>query len=159
MPGCIAVGGSAAAVLARHRVSHDTDHLLADLTSRFDSVLGALEQHAEWRTAPVLILGSIGGVQVGFRQARHRGPIQTRIVDTPGGPLIVPTLDEMIGMKAYLAVARNTTRDYVDFAALASLAGDGASIEALLKSQDRYGHLQTGSISLAIADRLSHPAP
>lgn len=163
VPGCIAVGGSAAALHARHRVSQDTDHLLLDLTSRFAETLEALERHPEWRTArvqaPVLILGSIGGVQVGFRQARHRGPIETITLTTPGGPLVVPTLDEMIGMKGYLAYARNAARDYLDFAALAALAGDDATLLALLKSDARYGHLQSGSAAFAIAGRLLDPAP
>lgn len=163
VPGCVAVGGSAAALLAHHRVSHDTDHLLSDLTQRFPEVLALLEGHPEWRTArvqaPVLILGSIGGVQVGLRQARHQGPIETITLETAAGPLVIPTLDEMLGMKAYLAYSRNATRDYLDFAALSANAGVDATVDALLKSAARYGHLQTASITMSIAERLMDPAP
>lgn len=163
VPGCVAVGGSAAALYAHHRVSMDTDHLLVDLRSRFDEVRDALERDPAWKTArvqaPVVILGSIAGVQVGFRQARHRGEIEARVLTTPAGSLVVPTLDEMIGMKAYMAYARNATRDYLDLAALADLAGDDATVAALLKSDDRYGHLQQSSVALLIAQRLASAAP
>lgn len=163
VPGCIAVGGSAAALYAHHRVSMDTDHLLTDLRSRFDDVRESLERDEEWKTArvqaPVVILGSLGGIQVGFRQARHRGEIATQTVQTATGALVVPTLDEMIGMKGYMAYARNATRDYLDLAALAELAGDEATVAALLKSDDRYGHLQQSSVALSIARQLAAPAP
>ncbi len=57
VPGAICVGGTAAALYAGHRLSHDTDHVL------------------------------------------------------------IPTWDEMVCMKAFLAYDRNATRDYLDFAA------------------------------------------
>jgi hypothetical protein len=43
VPGSILVGGTAAAIHAHHRTSHDGDHVLEDLRSRFDDVLAALE--------------------------------------------------------------------------------------------------------------------
>ena len=43
VPGSVLVGGTAAAIHARHRVSLDGDHVLEDLRSRFDEVLAALE--------------------------------------------------------------------------------------------------------------------
>ena len=163
VPGSIAVGGSAAALYAHHRISQDTDHLLADLVSHFQEVRDALEHDSRWRTArvqpPVLILGNIGGVEVGFRQARRRSVIQTSVMQTASGPIVVPTLDEMIGMKGYMAYSRNATRDFLDLAALMSLAGDDASLAALLQSNERYGHLQQTSVVLGIAGCLSDPRP
>ncbi len=124
---------------------------------------GALEGTSAWKTArlqaPVLILGSLDGVQVWFRQMRRSTPIETITVQTPHGPLNVPTLDEMIGMKAYLAYARNATRDYLDFAALANCVGEPQVIGSLLKSQQRYGDLQSANVALEIAKRLSDPNP
>lgn len=163
VPGCVAVGGSAAAIYARHRFSNDTDHLLPDLRDRFGEVLAGLEQDPRWRTArvqpPVLILGKLDGVEVGFRQARRRGRIETAILNTPGGTLVVPSLDEMIGMKAYMAYSRAAVRDFLDFAALADLAGDESTIASLLRSDERYGHLQSSSVAAEIAKSLADPRP
>lgn len=163
VPGCVAVGGSAAALYARHRFSSDTDHLLPDLRTRFDEVRERLELEPDWKTArvqpPVLILGSFRDVEVRFRQSRRRDAIETVAIQTDAGPLVVPTLDEMIGMKAYMAYSRNATRDYLDLAALATIAGEAATTEALLKSDDRYGHLQQASVGLEIAKALSDPRP
>lgn len=163
VPGSIAVGGTAAALHAHHRFSNDTDHLVAGLRDSFDEVREKLEASGEWRTArvqaPVLILGSIGDVQVGFRQPRRASPVETAIMPTPAGSLVVPTLDELIGMKAYLAYSRNALRDYLDFAALASCAADDVVLTSLLRSDERYGALQSASVGLEIAKRLSDPAP
>lgn len=163
VPGCIAVGGTAAALYAHHRFSNDTDHLLPDLRDRFDDVRELLEASPGWKTArvqpPVLILGSIGGVEVGLRQSRRQTEVGTTVVSTPSGPLVVPTLDELIGMKAYMAYSRGTTRDFLDFAALAELSGDEAALASLEKSDQRYGHLQAFSVAMEIAKTLSDPSP
>ncbi len=163
VPEAIAVGGTAAALYARHRLSVDTDHLLPDLRSRFDAVREKLEASGEWKTArvqpPVLILGSLRGVEVGFRQSRRSLPVDTDLLETPSGSLRVPTLDELIGMKAYLAYNRRATRDFLDFAALSSLVERSAVLETLMRSQQRYGELQSVSVALEIAKTLSDPVP
>jgi L-serine deaminase len=43
VPGAVLVGGSAAALHAQHRESHDHDHVVSDLAERFDSILENLE--------------------------------------------------------------------------------------------------------------------
>ena len=69
----VAVGGTAAALYANHRLSIDTDHLVSGLRAQYDDVLHTLEESPRWRTArvqpPVLILGSLDGVPVGYRQS------------------------------------------------------------------------------------------
>jgi glucose-1-phosphate adenylyltransferase len=45
------VGGTAAAHYARHRVSLDDDHVVADLREKYDEVLAALEDTDGWITA------------------------------------------------------------------------------------------------------------
>lgn len=40
LPGAVLVGGTASAIHAAHRFSRDADHVLTDLRSRFDDVLG-----------------------------------------------------------------------------------------------------------------------
>jgi hypothetical protein len=77
LPDATLVGGTAVAIFAQHRLSRDADHVLPDLRNRFDEVLTQLEAVAGWRTArvkrPVLILGSLDGIETGVRQMiRHK---------------------------------------------------------------------------------------
>lgn len=159
----IAVGGTAATIYAGHRLSFDTDHLLMNLREHFDEVLDKLSDSPEWKTArlnrPVLILGSINETEVGFRQSQRTKPIETRIVRTFVGDLVIPTLDEMLGMKAFLAYRRKTARDFLDFAALSTCAGEAEVLESLMKLDERYGELQTNSVRLEVARTLSAPQP
>lgn len=163
VPGSVCVGGTAAALYARHRISRDTNHRLPALRDHFEEVRARLEAQPEWKTArvnpPVLILGSIGGVEVGFRQLKRAQPVETQTIQTPAGPLAVPTLDELIGMKAFLAYDRNATRDYLDFAALSECAAPESVLGALRKLDDRYGSLQTASVGLEVAKALCAAAP
>jgi len=163
VPGAVCVGGTAAALYADHRLSYDTDHLLSSLRDKFQEVREKLESNAEWKTArvnpPVLILGSIGDVQVGFRQLRRTLPVETQTISTPEGPLVVPTIDELLCMKAFLAYDRRTTRDFLDFAALSERMSEPEVLASLLKLEKRYGELQTSSVALEVAKALSAAAP
>ena len=161
--GSLAVGETAAALYAGHRISRDTDHLLMSLRNNFDEVLEKLDESPEWKLTrtkkPVLILGSINNVEVGFRQSRRTKPIETTVIATNYGNLTVPTLDELIGMKAYLTYSRNATRDYLDFAALSECAAESEVLESLLKLDERYGELQTASVGLEVAKTLTESEP
>jgi len=79
VPDTVLVGGTAASVYATHRLSTDADHVLADLQQRFDDVLAELESVAGWKTArvrrPVLILGSLDGIETGVRQLIREIPL------------------------------------------------------------------------------------
>jgi hypothetical protein len=72
LPDAVLVGGTASAIYAHHRFSADADHVLADLSHRFDAVLEEVESAAGWKTArikrPVQILGSLDGIETGIRQ-------------------------------------------------------------------------------------------
>ena len=48
VPDAVLVGGSAAALWANHRFSYDHDHVLQDLSDRFDTVLEAIEATDGW---------------------------------------------------------------------------------------------------------------
>ena len=95
LPGATLVGGTAVAIFAQHRLSRDADHVLPDLRERFDDVLAQLESVAGWRTArvrrPVLILGSLDGIETGVRQMIREEPLETREVKIDNVRLIVPT--------------------------------------------------------------------
>ena len=102
VPGAVLVGGTAAATYAHHRVSMDHDHVLTDLKERFDGILADLESVAGWQTArvkrPVLILGSLDGVETGVRQLIRSEPLQTVEIEVEGVRLTVPTKEEMFDL-------------------------------------------------------------
>jgi hypothetical protein len=124
-----------AALHARHRVSFGADHVLQDLKGKFDAALAELESVAGWQTAriqrPVQMLRSLDGIETGVRQLIRSAPLETMQFETPYGVLMVPTLPEMLRIKAWLAVRRNATRDYLDVAALSDQLGDEAAVQAL----------------------------
>lgn len=135
LPGTALVGGTAAAVYARHRLSFDADHVIPDRRDRFDEVLGQLESVAGWRTGrlkrPVMILGSLDGIETGVRQLIRERPLETNEVFVGRVPVVVPTEAEMLRIKAVLNLKRNATRDYLDFVALAERLGDAGTFAAL----------------------------
>ncbi len=95
LPDATLVGGTAVAIFAHHRLSRDADHVLPDLRARFDEVLTQLESVAGWHTArvkrPVLILGSLDGIETGVRQMIREQPLETQEVIVSDVHLTVPT--------------------------------------------------------------------
>src|ERR1700733_316415 len=83
--GAVLVGGTAAALYARHRESLDHAHVLADLDERFDSILEHLEALADWSTAKAqpgkIILGELGGIETGVRQLLRSRPLEIAEVE------------------------------------------------------------------------------
>src|ERR1700722_10386432 len=80
VPDAVLVGGSAAALYAGHRDSHDHDHVLAELGERFDVVLEALESEGEWvpnRVVPGKVIGQLGDIEAGVRQMIRTRPLET----------------------------------------------------------------------------------
>lgn len=165
VPEAVLVGGSAAAHHAGHRVSFDHDHVLADLADRFETVLANLEALDEWSTARAtpgkLILGSLGGIESGIRQLRRRRPLEVRTVTIEGRPLRVPTREETLRIKAWLALTRNQTRDYLDIAALAEVLGRPAAAAVLSGIDDYYADLYEGQDRAAtqLVRQLGDPRP
>jgi hypothetical protein len=159
VPGTVLVGGTAAAIHARHRVSLDGDHVMEDLRDRFDEVLAALETAAGWRTErvqrPVLILGQLDGILTGIRQLRRTRPLETEEISG----LRVPTLREMLRIKAWLLVTRHTVRDYLDTVVLCERLGETGATDALRPFDEIYRQ-DSGTSPLAeLAERLATAAP
>ena len=106
LPDAVLVGGSASAVYAAHRLSTDADHVLTDLRQRFDQVLAELEEVAGWQTArvrrPVMILGSLDGIETGVRQLVREEPLETAQVEYLGEKITIPTEAEMLRIKGVL---------------------------------------------------------
>jgi hypothetical protein len=142
LPEAVLAGGTAAALYTGHRFSFDHDHVLPDLRERFDTVLAQLEAVAGWETAriqrPILILGSLDGVQTGVRQLRRSRPLETTAMRVGQYEVTLPTLPEVLRIKAFLCLERNATRDYLDLAALASHMGIEAASEALWSMDELY---------------------
>ena len=163
VPEAVLVGGTAAASFAHHRISLDHDHTLGDLRSRFDDVLATLESVAGWQTArikrPVLILGSLDGIETGIRQLIRDKPLETEVLEVSGERLTVPTRAEMLRIKAVLIVKRNATRDYLDFVAMSDLIGRTSVLEAL-KDFDRFYPQPNGqSARQQLQIQLANPMP
>lgn len=80
LPDAVLVGGSAAALWANHRSSFDHDHVLEDLSTRFDAVLEAIEATDGWVTNRVtpgkIILGDLGDIESGVRQLIRNRPLE-----------------------------------------------------------------------------------
>lgn len=163
VPEAVLVGGTAAATFAHHRVSLDHDHTLTDLKARFDDVLATLESVAGWKTArvkrPVLILGSLDGIETGIRQLIRDVPLETEVLEIDGISLRVPTRAEMLRIKAVLIVKRNATRDYIDFVALSELIGTDATLSALESFDRLYPQANGQSARQQLQVQLANPLP
>jgi len=168
VPDAVLVGGSAAALHAGHRESFDHDHVLVDLDDRYAQVLEAVEASEGWATSvrasrpPLTIMGSLDGVQAGLRNLRRTRPLETVAVEiTPGVSVVVPTLEEMLRVKAYLVVQRNVVRDYLDVVALADRMGLSSAGTVLRGIDDYYDDLSQshGSVLTSLALALAQPRP
>lgn len=166
VPGAVLVGGTAAAIHVRHRISLDADHVLPDLAQRFESLVEFLEGRAEWKTSrlqpPVMVLGRFHGVETGIRQLRRSLPLETTKAQVEDITVVVPTPEEMLRVKGWLALTRNALRDYIDMAALSSFLGKTKSTEALRSFDDCYRDVYRGgevSPLLQLARQLADPVP
>jgi hypothetical protein len=165
VPDAVLVGGSAAALHAGHRLSLDHDHVIADLDDRFETILEHLESVGDWSTARAqpgkLVLGSLGGIESGIRQLRRRRPLEIETVDIDGAPLRVPTIEETLRIKAWLALTRNQTRDYLDIAALSDRLGEDDAAQVLLAIDEYYADLYEGDdrVATQVARQLADPRP
>ena len=143
----VAVGGTAAAMHARHRFSTDVDCVTRILKDDFDLVSERLDEWDGWKTArfnrPVIILGERHGIELGVRQQIRTVPLEVERVDG----LVIPTVEESLRIKAFLLGKRKATRDYVDVAALSDMLGPEAALEALLPLNAVYPTKGKGGLS------------
>src|SRR5579875_2763745 len=165
VPNAVLVGGSAAALHAHHRESVDNDHVVTDLEARFDAILVNLEALGDWsliRAQPgKIILGELGGIPTGVRQLLRRRPLETIAVDVGGRRLVVPTAEELLRIKGWLALTRNQTRDYLDVAAVADRIGIERAAAVLQAIDDYYADLnrRPEAVATQLARQLADPRP
>lgn len=129
-------------------------------------MLGALEATDGWVTArirpQVLILGSLDGVETGIRQLIRQRPLEVEEVEIEGRRLKVPTLEEILRVKAWLVLRRNATRDYIDVVALADRLGRQEAARVVAELDDYYEDqigLGGRRIATQLARQMVEPAP
>ena len=166
IPSAVLVGGTAAALYAHHRVSFDHDHVIEDLARHYDTAIAALESIVGWRierrVRGKLLLGKIQGIEVGLRNQRRSAPLETTIIKLPGGRrLRLPTVEEMLRIKAFLVVERNAARDYLDVAALSHHLGTRKSASALDRMNELYAQFagEGGDMLSSVVVKLAKPDP
>jgi hypothetical protein len=165
VPGAVLVGGSAAAFYAHHRESRDHDHVVRDLEERFDSILENLEALGDWSTARAqpgkIILGELGGIETGVRQLLRERPLESTEVEVRGRRLLVPTAAEILRIKAWLALQRNQTRDYLDIAALADRMGLEEAATVLRGIDAYYADVnrRPEAVATQLVRQLADPRP
>lgn len=166
VPGAVLVGGAAAILYAEHRESHAHDHVVTDLADRFDMVLEAVESDEGWATNRVapgkVILGNLDGIEAGVRQMIRKAPLEVARVTVPsGGEVTVPTIQEILRIKAFLIVRRNQTRDYLDLAALSEHLGVEQAAKVLSGIDGYYAdqHEEGDGVSSQLARQLTDPQP
>lgn len=164
VPGAVLVGGSAA-LLAHHRQSFDHDHVIEDLAERFDTILEHLEALGDWsmsRAQPAkIILGELGGIETGVRQLLRGRPLESVEMEVRGKRLVVPSAAEILRIKAWLALSRNQTRDYLDIAALATAIGLEEAASVLTNIDDYYADLnhRPEAVATQLVRQLADPRP
>lgn len=165
VPGAVIVGGTAAALDAHHRESADNDHVVADLAERFETILENLEALGDFSRARVqpgkIILGSLGGIETGVRQLRRSRPLETIETVVGGNSIVLPTLEEILRVKAWLALTRNETRDYLDLAALSDRIGVQEAAAVLGAIDDYYADLNADvePVATQVLRQLADPRP
>ena len=163
IPNSVAVGGTAVALYTGHRISLDVDNLLFDLRKTFQEILDTLENTENWKTvrlaAPNLILGRLNSAEIGFRQIKYQTQIETVTMETPYGIITVPAFHELLCMKTVLIYLRNTTRDFLDFYALAMLLTENEVVNLLLDIENRFTGITSNNLVLEISKTLASAQP
>ena len=163
LPDAVLVGGTAVATHVHHRLSYGADHTLNDLRGHFDEILAQLESVAGLQTAhirkPVLILGSLDGIETGVRQLIREVSLETTTIQMDDGSITIPTPAEMLRIKGILILKRNATRDYLDFIALAQSLGDNKVMDALNTFDEFYPQPNKESAYQQLQVQLSNPLP
>lgn len=109
-----------------------------------------------------IILGELGGIESGVRQLLRSRPLESVEIEVQGKkPLLVPTAAEILRIKAWLALSRNQTRDYLDIAALADSIGLDEAAAVLGCIDDYYAdvNLRPEAVATQLVRQLADPRP
>ena len=142
----------------------ETERAEADeVGRRFSTALADLERVSGWLPTPVGRLsvadGRLDGIETTIRDQTRYGPLETTIEPGAWGDVAVPTLPEMLRIKAWLVISRNAARDYVDTAALAERLGRRSAARALAALDDLYPQSNSSSAIQQATRQLADPRP
>jgi len=95
------------------------------------------------------------------RQLLRGRPLESTEVQVRGKRLLVPTAAEILRIKAWLALQRNQTRDYLDIAALADHMGLDEAAGVLRGIDDYYADVnrRPEAVATQLARQLADPRP
>lgn len=162
LPEAVLVGGLATAIYRRHRMSYD--HVMTDLKDHFNDIFGQIESAAGWKTArvrkPVLILGSLDGIETGIHQLIRNRPLETeKLYIDPENFIELPVPVEILRIKAMLVTKRNAVRDYLDCAAIIDWIRDNSedSPPEILLDIDKW--YDSESLAKQVIQQFSSPMP
>lgn len=105
------------------------------------------------------ILGNLDGIETGIRQLIRTQPLETARLRIGDLEVTLPTLAEILRLKAALILKRNATRDYPDFVALADQLGDEAVVAALASFDELYPQPNGASATQQLQIQLANPLP
>ena len=96
-----------------------------------------------------------------MRQLLRSRPLETDEIEVRGKRLAVPTAAEILRLKAWLALNRNQTRDYLDIAALADQIGLDEAATVLSAIDDYYADINTQpeAVATQLVRQLADPRP
>lgn len=149
------------AILADERLSNNENIL--ELKRRFASVLAHLERVSGWKVGGDgrirRTLANFQGVETEIFDQARTAPLEITVEKGPWEEIVVPTLGEMLRIKAWLVISRNAARDYRDTAALADRLGLSASLAALSTLDELYPQSNGASALQQLARQLAEPRP
>src|SRR5918993_750160 len=148
--------------------------MAADRTPDLQDVLRSAARLQQIVPDAVLVGGSAAAYHAGHRLSLDHGHVIADLddrfetildhlesLDVDGSSLRVPTIEETLRIKAWLALTRNQTRDHLDIAALCDRLGEDESARVLLTIDEYYADLYEGDdrVATQVARQLADPRP
>lgn len=100
-------------------------------------------------------------VKTGIFCVKRNLTLETTTVTYRGKKITVPTLEEILRIKAYLIINRNSTRDYIEYIAIIKLLGMKKAIETMKNFENYYPSDEKTGISpiRQLLSQLACPIP
>jgi hypothetical protein len=134
-----------------------------EVGERFAAVMTDLKHVSGWEAAradPIALgLENLAGIETTVRDQVRSAPLETTVEFGSWGEITVPTLAEMLRIKAWLVISRNATRDYIDAEALAHKLGFEGALRALSTLDDLYPQTNGSSVFQQLVRQLAAPRP
>ncbi len=113
----------------------------------------------DWDQVLSAAAGNLDGIETGIRQLIRSKPLETTVVHANGRPIVIPTVEETLRIKAVLILKRNATRDYLDFVALADRLTVPQTYAALQSFDELYPQPNGESALQQLQVQLANPMP